>query len=227
MDLADPKTSSSPASEGAAAAAPQADGLGLRLRAVRQGRNISVRELARRASVSASLVSQIELGHITPSVSTLWTLAQILEISIDGLFKDAPQGLNEAAGAAPAVRRQAGPVQRGAARQSIKLASGVVWERLTAMPDDAVEFLHVRYDVGSESCPEQAMLRHSGREYGYVLSGRLGIRIGFDEYELAEGDSFSFDAPTPHRIWAIGKVPATAIWVVLNRNGEGAELSGA
>lgn len=225
MELADQKNTPAVNAGEQAGPAQQTDGLGLRLRAARQARNVSVRELARRASVSASLVSQVELGHITPSVSTLWSITQVLDLSIDELFKDAPQGKREE-GAAKALGPAKGPVQRSNSRQSIKLASGVVWERLTSMPDEEVEFLQVKYDVGGESCPENAMLRHGGKEYGYVVSGRLGIQIGFDEYELAPGDSFSFSAHTPHRIWAIGQEPATAIWVIVNRNGAEAKRSG-
>jgi transcriptional regulator with XRE-family HTH domain len=201
----------------AASAIQQADGLGMRLREARQSKGLSVRELARRASVSASLISQVELGHTTPSVSTLWSIAQVLNISIDLLFKDAPQQKKEDEAAGKPVRPEKGPIQRGNSRQAIKLAFGVEWERLTTAPDEEVEFLHVKYDVGGESCPEDAMIRHGGKEYGYVISGRLGMQIGFDEYELRPGDSFSFNAHTPHRIWAIGEEPATAIWVVMNR----------
>ena len=92
-------------------------------------------------------------------------------------------------------------------RQLINLASGVTWERLTPTSDTGTEFLYVVYDVGSESCPEDSLVTHGGREYGYVMSGRLGIRIGFDEHELRSGDSVSFDSSSPHRLWAIGDEP--------------------
>jgi quercetin dioxygenase-like cupin family protein len=93
----------------------------------------------------------------------------------------------------------------------------VLWERLTAQSGDEVEFLRVVYEVGAESCPADSLFRHGGHEYAYVLSGRLGLQIGFDSYELEAGDSVSFNAQMPHRLWAIGKEPAVAIWVVLNR----------
>ena len=129
-----------------------APGIGLRLREVRQARGLSVRELARRASVSPSLVSQVELGRINPSVSTLYAMAQVLNLSIDKLFTDAGQGEKESnAENEIAPRPATGPVQRGISRQVIQLASGVVWERLTPMPDEDVEFLYVTYDVGGAS----------------------------------------------------------------------------
>ena len=50
-----------------------------------------------------------------------------------------------------------------------------------------------------------------------MISGRLGVRIGFDEYELGPGMAVSFESSAPHRLWAIGDQPAEAIWVVVGR----------
>ncbi|HXH96761.1 MAG TPA: cupin domain-containing protein, partial [Gaiellaceae bacterium] len=102
-------------------------------------------------------------------------------------------------------------------RRVINLASGVRWERLTPHSDPDVEFLYVVYPVGAESCPEDALVTHGGREYGYVTSGTLGVRVGFDEYELGPGASIAFDSSSPHRLWAIGSGPVHAIWVVIGR----------
>ncbi len=60
--------------------------LGARLRDGRLRRQLSLRELARRIGVSASLVSQIENGHVRPSVSTLLALAGELDLSLDRVF---------------------------------------------------------------------------------------------------------------------------------------------
>ena len=102
-------------------------------------------------------------------------------------------------------------------RRVINLASGVRWERLTPHSDPDVEFLYVVYPVGAESCPEDALVTHGGREYGYVTSGTLGVRVGFEEYELGSGGSIAFDSSSPHRLWAIGEEPVHAIWVVIGR----------
>ena len=190
-------------------------GLGARLRSAREHAQISLRELARRVSVSPSLVSQIERGGVKPSVGTLYSMANELGLLLDDLFKDDA--------AAPRARARApapGPVQRPKVRKTIKLASGVRWERLTAVPDKEFEFLRVVYDVGGASCEPDALMRHGGKEYAFMISGRLGLRIGFEEYELGAGDSVSFDARTPHRLWTVGKAPAVAIWVVLNRHSD-------
>ena len=53
-----------------------------------------------------------------------------------------------------------------------------------------------------------------------MIKGRLGIKIGFEEFELGPGDSIAFDAQMPHRLWTVGREPAEALWVVLNRHGD-------
>jgi transcriptional regulator with XRE-family HTH domain len=195
--------------------------LGSRIRAERERLQISLRELARRIDVSPSLISQIERGLAMPSVSTLWLLTTELGLTIDELFSSSERAAS-APGAMPnaAVNSPHGPVQRRQDRKRIGLAGGVVWERLTAQPDEDVDFLHVVYQPGAESCPPDQMFRHGGKEYAYVLSGRLGLQIGFESYELEAGDSVSFSAQMPHRLWAIGSDPAIAIWVVINRTND-------
>jgi len=212
------------------AAGPHLNGavIGGKLRAERERQGLTVREMARRVDVSPSLVSQIERGLVTPSVGTLWSMTAELGLAMDGLFTGAEHGSAAAEqgpaaardGNAPPARRAHTVVQHGHNRQHIRLAGGVSWERLTAQPDDQVEFLYVRYEAGAESCPENSFFRHGGKEYAYILEGRLGLQIGFDRYELGPGDSVSFEAHNPHRLWAIGDEPVTAIWVIISRTND-------
>src|SRR3954452_4675921 len=77
------------------------DGLGARLKELRQQAGLSLRELARQADVSPSLVSQIENGKSRPSVSTLYTFARLLNVQVDELF-DAEE--HAALGESPAAQ---------------------------------------------------------------------------------------------------------------------------
>jgi len=197
---------------------PEPSHIGARLRQRREQAGLSLRDLAGRIGVSASLISQIERDKVNPSVSTLWALVRELGFTMGELFAvdDPPR---------PDGPTRAGVVVESRAvtpdgRAVINLASGVTWERLTAASDPTVEFLRVVYDVGSESCPEDSLVHHGGKEYGYVISGRLGVRVGFDEYDLGPGHSISFDASSPHRLWAIGSQPAEVIWAVVGRQGD-------
>ncbi len=194
--------------------------LGERLRAARSARQLSLRDLADRLGLSPSLISQIERGRANPSVSTLYAIVNELDVSLDDLlFTDrrAPERPTSegSAVARPGANR---PVQPGRQRQRIRLASGVIWERLTTHSEPGVEFLYVVYEVGGASSPEDAYQRHAGHEWGYVISGVLQVRIGFDEYVLQPGDSVSIDSTIPHRLANQGDTPVQAIWFVLGRD---------
>jgi transcriptional regulator with XRE-family HTH domain len=195
--------------------AADASKVGARLRAARERRGISLRELARRVGVSPSLVSQIELDRVNPSVSTLYALVTELGMTMSDVFGDSRPSDRVAA-----VRDNDGLAERPDTRRVINLDSGVRWERLTPHSDPDVEFLYVVYPVGAESCPEDALMTHGGKEYGYVSSGTLGVRVGFDEYELGPGDSIAFHSSSPHRLWSIGDEPVHAVWVVIGRKAD-------
>ena len=209
---------------------PEYRDIGDRLRAARTQRGLSLRALAERLGVSPSLISQVERGRAKPSVNTLYAMARELEVSLDELlFTDTrPPIADDAAGpgshgthpparadAAPRPPRR--PVQRSNNRKSIRLASGVVWERLTSESIPSVDFLYVTYEVGGASSPEHEFQRHGGQEWGYVLEGTLGVTVGFDDYILKPGDAIAIDSTTPHRLYNVGKAPARAIWFVLGR----------
>jgi mannose-6-phosphate isomerase-like protein (cupin superfamily)/DNA-binding XRE family transcriptional regulator len=241
---------------------------------------ISLREMARRVDVSASFISQVELGRTMPSVGTLYAIASELGVSLDGLMPPAhaapapsaaaPAGAgpagsvasgtpapgtpapgtapsaagtvaaavfaaldqlaDEPAGAvaarefrtlprpfSPAADAEA-PVQRAVSRRELKIG-GAIWGRLTAGHDPANDFLHVVYKPGGESCPEDQMIHHRGFEYGYIIKGRLRVQVGFDDYELGDGDSISFDSMTPHRLSNPFTEQSESIWVVVGRGG--------
>ncbi|MEZ5120301.1 MAG: XRE family transcriptional regulator [Solirubrobacterales bacterium] len=193
-----------------------------RLRAERERRGISVRELARRLDVSPSAISQIETGRARPSVATLYAIVTELGMSLDELFDHD-------------VGRRPGPdddgglgraVVRASARESLDLGTGVRWERLTHNADPNVDFLFVTYDAGGASSPDGQLMRHSGREYGVVLTGTLRVTVAFETRELAPGDSIWFESTSPHRLSNEGDEPVTAIWMVIGRHGSDPRASG-
>ena len=203
--------------------------MGDHLRAARRRRHLTLRDLAGRLGLSPSLISQVETGRARPSVSTLYAIANELDVSLDELlFNDVGRGGRSAEAALTVVaaepplavpQAQAGgyPVQRADDRKVIRLASGVVWERLTTDSVPGIDFLYVTYEVGGASSPEQEFQRHGGQEWGYILSGKLGVKIAFDEYVLGPGDAVAFDSGRPHRLFNAGDEPVHAIWFVLGR----------
>jgi len=196
--------------------------LGMRIRALRLMRGFGVRELAARIGVSPSLISQIELGKGAPSVKTLYALVAALDVPLAQFFgsddaqKPADQILS--GGARVSEDNASGLIQRGALRRSIQLEHGFRWERLTRNSDANVEFIEMEIDVGGGAGGNSEMKTHQGREYGVVLEGRLGIKLGFESHVLEKSDSISFDSTLPHCMWNAGTVPVRAIWIVIGRS---------
>jgi transcriptional regulator with XRE-family HTH domain len=188
-----------------------------RLRAERERRGISLRELARRLGISPSAVSQIETGRARPSVTTLWAIVTELGMSLDDLFQQETGA--ERGGAGHATGARAAPVVTERTREANRLATGVRWGRLTAEADPDVDFIWVDYEVGGSSSPDDGLVRHAGREYGLVLTGELEVTVGFETSVLGAGDSISFDSTTPHRLRNVGDEPVTGVWVVIGRRG--------
>lgn len=201
-------------------ARPDYPEIGERLRARRHELGLSLRTLADRLGVSISLISQIERGRANPSVSTLYAIVAELDVSLDELlFNDRRSGERPEASTF-------GPIQRAHERHRIRLASGVLWERLTTVSEPGVEFLYVVYEVGGASSPEDAFQRHAGHEWGYVLSGTLQVTVGFRTYLLEPGDAVSLDSTTPHRLANVGDTPVHAVWFVLGRDEQHRALLG-
>ncbi len=195
-----------------------------------------MRELSRQLEVSASSISQIELGRVVPSVSTLYALTNALNISMDSLFvADGDAVAEQSAGqeqvepgggtafpppprlnTATSAHERSFVLRRGS-RRVIDLEQGVRWELLTPVPEPGAEFLEVHYPAGSESSANGQAIRHNGRDYCLVIEGSLRAQIGFEEYVLNAGDSLAFDATIPHRFWNAGDVSVRAVWFVLDR----------
>jgi transcriptional regulator with XRE-family HTH domain len=217
--------------------------VGEQIRDRRQSLGMSVRELARRLNLSPSLISQIERGKATPSVATLYAITTELKMSLDELFSEqSPRAVAGPVGSSARPANAAdglkvldaqlrangdtrtvvtrGPVVTPEERKVIQLDSGVRWERLTQAPDPNVDFLFVVYEPGGASCESAHLMRHSGREYGHVLSGTLQVTVGFEDHVLGPGDSISFDSTTPHRLATVGDEPVEAIWFVVGRSGD-------
>jgi transcriptional regulator with XRE-family HTH domain len=201
-------------------------GLGGRLAAHRTRRGVKVSALARQVGVSSSLISQIERGQSRPSVSTLFALAEALEVPVDAFFRDgepgvAPTGPEDSElrlvdeGARTARGRY---VVRRADRSAIDIEGGVRWERLTPDRLEAVEFLELLYAPGAES--HSSLYRHPGMEMVLVLSGRMVIFVGFERYELGPGDSICFPSTTPHRYLNPTDDTARAVTVILPDGGQ-------
>jgi transcriptional regulator with XRE-family HTH domain len=204
------------------------DRLGIRLKELRQHAGFSLRELARQADVSPSLVSQIENGKSRPSVSTLYTFARLLNVPVDVLF-DAEQAGEQPAGADEPEQVEATDpanawhpseyatrisVIHPSHRAHLRMAEGVDWERLAATPERDISFIKITYAPGSASTENGSLMTHEGFEYGYVISGVVEVTVGNETFVLREGESVGFDSTIPHVFRNIGDTDFQGLWFV-------------
>lgn len=220
--------------------------LGSKLRLARRQTGLSLRELARQLSVSPSFLSQMENGKSQPSVATLYSIAQVLGVSIDELFhtdapvsnEDAPEAGADVAASTPsnAARPPLGVVSRSAMaspadafdREPRRLSVSRPDQRPRLEMDSGViweqladsapdvDFIEIIYPAGSSSTNDQKMMRHAGQEYGYLLEGELEVTVGFEVFTIGPGDALSFDSSVPHLLRNRASVDARGIWCVLH-----------
>jgi transcriptional regulator with XRE-family HTH domain len=185
-----------------------------------------VAELAREVGVTPSLISQIERGMSRPSVSTLFAIAQALDVPVDAFFREPHQPAAPAAqpdgspgdghtpaGLGPATAADGRYAVRRDGRAVIDIEGGVRWERLTRSTLDHLDFFELVYEPGAESHPRQ--YTHPGTEMVLVMSGCLEITVGFERYLLEPGDSIDFPSSMPHRYVNPSAQTARAVTVIL------------
>jgi transcriptional regulator with XRE-family HTH domain len=202
------------------------DGIGARVSVYRLRRGKKVSELARQVGVSPSLISQVERGQSRPSVSTLFALAEALDVPVDAFFRgsgdeEKPDEAREPHETAETPPDSAGGPARGhrylvhqAERAVIDIEGGVRWERLTPTTLENVDFMELVYAPHAES--NASLYRHPGTEMVLVIEGRLDIFVGFERHELGPGTSIHFPSSFPHRYVNPTDEVARAVTVILH-----------
>jgi transcriptional regulator with XRE-family HTH domain len=179
--------------------------LGLRVRELRRLQGLTTRELAERANVSASMVSQIETGNTSPSVVSLRRIAAGLDVPLAEFFLDgrveqrqpASAGDGRAHGASSGSRRGVVEIVRQDQRKRLQFPGSHMYELLTPNLRWDIEFLLVELEPGH---PPVESMAHPGQECALVLAGTMHIIAGNEEYVLEAGDSIALDSSVPHRI---------------------------
>lgn len=190
------------ATDNAQAAGEFDHSLGAQIRELRRARDLTLVEVARRASRSPGYLSQIENNRTIPTIKSLHSIAHALGVNISWFFNE------EGAGDG----RERPFIVRGNGRRTLRFGSGIVDELLSPHLRGHLELLYSRFEPGATSGDEP--YRHRGEEAGIVLAGQLEIWIGENHFTLDEGDSFGFPSTTPHRYRNPGDGVAIVIWAI-------------
>lgn len=175
-------------------------GLGLRMRAARKRRNMSLSDLSALSGVSVAMLSHIERGRSMPSLKALQKLRTALGISMVDLFP-------------PAMPAPESPVLRADDRARLVFEEiGLVKEKLSPHETGTLELLLLVVEPGGGSGPEP--WTRPGEKAGYLLEGAARLEIAGVPYDLKPGDSFQFDSSQPHRFWCTGADTAKILWII-------------
>ncbi len=174
--------------------------VGERLRTIRTRRRATLREVAGRAGISESFLSQVERGVASPSIASLQRIARALGVSVADLFE--PDGTR----ARPRVLRKAG-------RPSLALGNRGRKFLLTPRPLENLEVFVGELQPGGATA-ESPYLHGDSEELVVVLSGRLELQLEDHVLELSAGDSIDYRSSTPHRVVNVGDGVAEVMWVI-------------
>jgi transcriptional regulator with XRE-family HTH domain len=162
--------------------------IGARVKALREAAGLSLRDLSERSGVSAPMLSQVERGETSPTLTVAARIAAGLDLRLSQFLR-----LDES-GAVTVVR--AADRQRGGSRRR-----GHSFEVLTSsQPGQRAELSrHVLASSGATGAPDDPPMHEPGsRETALVEQGSLVLVCDGQRYELGEGDCVTFDADLPH-----------------------------
>jgi transcriptional regulator with XRE-family HTH domain len=186
------------------AAAFEAHVVGARVKALREASGLSLRDLAERSGVSAPMLSQVERGETSPTLTVAARIAAGLELTLSQLLR-----LDEG-GSVTIVR--AGQRRRGGSSRR-----GHTFEVLTAaQPGQRAELSrHTLAPGAATGAPDDPPMHEPGsRETALVESGAVVLVCDGERHELSEGDCVTFDADLPHHFENPGKKPSVFLAVL-------------
>ncbi|MFO7988948.1 MAG: helix-turn-helix domain-containing protein [Thermodesulfobacteriota bacterium] len=182
--------------------------LGALLRAIRNTRNFTIKDVAAKAAISSSLLSQIERNRISPSLDTLLQVLEVYGVSPDRFFKD-----YETQSQVEIIRKDQ--------RKTYK-RKGFSYEKLCG--ESQTRGNHSFNAFFLELAPGQergdAEDGHLGRELGIVVAGTAQLIYGDEQHLIEAGDSVSFFSQIPHLIRNTSDTLFQAYWVVTPADGE-------
>jgi XRE family transcriptional regulator, regulator of sulfur utilization len=167
--------------------------VGARVRALREAMGLSLRDLAERTDVSAPMLSQVERGETSPTLTVAAKIAAGLELTLSQLLR-----LDE--GRHVTITR--------AGRRRRYSHGGHRYEELTPpLPGQRADVsLHsLKPGAGTGGAGDPPMHEPGSRETAVVLEGELTLAIDGMRHELRGGDSVTFDADLPHHFGNHGR----------------------
>jgi transcriptional regulator with XRE-family HTH domain len=180
--------------------------IGEKLRALRLKKKVGLVDLGRHTGLSPALLSKIERGKLFPTLPTLLRIALVFSVGLEFFFTDERP-------------RQVVAIVRRGERQRFpeRPDTGEVAFHFECLDFHAVERkLSAYYAEFQPLDPAKVRLhQHASVEFIYVIHGKLGLRMGDEEYVLEMEDAIYFDSNLPHGYRRIGNSRCAALVVTV------------
>lgn len=171
---------------------------GRKLKALRLGNRMTLKELAKKAGCTDAYLSQMERGLANPSVMILKNVASALGINVVDFFLE-PQAENDV------VLKEEDRVNLDVKQEDAKIQMLV-----RTIQNKRMQPFYNLIEPGGGS---KGSYSHVGEEFGIVLQGKLEINLNGKIYRVKRGESFYFSSQTPHSWLNPGKTRTVVIWV--------------
>ena len=179
--------------------------IGREVRAFRKQKEITVAELASMTGLSIGMLSKIENGNTSPSLSTLQTLADALSVPLTSFFRRFEE-------LRMAVHTKAG---EGVELEREGTRAGHQYNLLGHIGANSSGVIVEPYLITlSEQSDVFPMFQHGGIETIYMLEGKVDYRHGDEVFSLVPGDTLFFDADAPHGPEVLVDLPARYLSII-------------
>lgn len=163
--------------------------IGKEVKALRQSRQITVKELSEKTGISLGMLSKIENGATSPSLTTLQMLSLGLEVPLTAFFKrfeEKREAVHTKAGTGLEIEREG-------------TRAGHQYKLLGHFASNSSGIITEPYLITlTEESDIFPTFQHDGLELIYVLEGLIKYRHGANLYDLRPGDTLFFEADAPH-----------------------------
>jgi transcriptional regulator with XRE-family HTH domain len=161
--------------------------IGTTIRAIRKRKNITIAQICEETGLSQGFMSQVETNKTSPSISTLETIAKTLKVPLAYFLLNKEDRMN-------IVRKD----------ERLLTTSGIENLRVEHLSSTKnVRMMLVEFPPGAST--GKVPHAHEGEEVHVVIKGKIYAEQGEDSAEFREGDSFSWNACTPHFVKNIGE----------------------
>ncbi|MEA3545883.1 MAG: XRE family transcriptional regulator [Thermodesulfobacteriota bacterium] len=187
---------------------PDANKLGLKIRQLREAKQMSTEQLAEQSQCHIDQILQLETGELIPSLTPLMEISRALGVRLGTLMDDEPiEG--------PALFKQTDfpRVLRFSGKDPKATSSNLDFFTMAAGKKDRhMEPFLIDVKPRTDNVPP--LSGHEGEEFIFVISGTIRINYGKTSYDLNPGESIYYDSIVPHDVHTVGEQTARILAVV-------------